>query len=79
MNVHDSNIWIWDALSRGRACAEHLRVLGHERFAIVTFELGKDEYCGYIDRNNVGSPPCISFQNAFHLSDGLRVLMRAVV
>jgi DNA-binding LacI/PurR family transcriptional regulator len=42
-----------DERASARACAEHLRALGHKRFAIVTFKLGGDEYCGYIDRNRV--------------------------
>jgi DNA-binding LacI/PurR family transcriptional regulator len=42
-----------DERASARACAEHLRGLGHKRFAIVTFRLGADGYCGYIDRNRV--------------------------
>jgi DNA-binding LacI/PurR family transcriptional regulator len=42
-----------DERASARACAEHLRALGHKRFAIVTFRLGADGYCGYIDRNRV--------------------------
>ena len=42
-----------DERASARACAEHLRALGHQRFAIVTFRLGADGYCGYIDRNRV--------------------------
>ena len=42
-----------DERASARACAEHLRGLGHKRFAIVTSSLGADKYCGYIDRNRV--------------------------
>jgi DNA-binding LacI/PurR family transcriptional regulator len=42
-----------DIRASARACAEHLTALGHKRFAIVTFRLGADGYCGLIDRNRV--------------------------
>ncbi len=42
-----------DERASARACAEHLMALGHKRFAIVTFRLGADGYCGLIDRNRV--------------------------
>ena len=44
-----------DERASARACAEHLRALGHQRFAIVTFRLGADGHCGYIERNRVES------------------------
>jgi DNA-binding LacI/PurR family transcriptional regulator len=40
-----------DERASARACAEHLSALSHKRFAIVTFRLGADGYCGFIDRN----------------------------
>jgi DNA-binding LacI/PurR family transcriptional regulator len=42
-----------DERASARACAEHLMALGHKSFAIVTFRLGADGYCGFIDRNRV--------------------------
>jgi DNA-binding LacI/PurR family transcriptional regulator len=42
-----------DERAAARACARHLRDLGHERFAIVTFKLGADGYCGFIDRKRL--------------------------
>ena len=32
---------------------KHLRDLGHQRFAIVTFKLAADGHCGFIDRNRL--------------------------
>jgi DNA-binding LacI/PurR family transcriptional regulator len=36
-----------------RACAQHLKDIGHERFAIVTFALGSDGHCGYVDEKRL--------------------------
>jgi DNA-binding LacI/PurR family transcriptional regulator len=48
-----------DDRAAARACAQHLKDLGHERFAIVTFQLGRDEHCGYVDKKRLES---ISFE-----------------
>ena len=42
-----------DEGAAARTCAQHLRDLGHQRFAIVTFKLGADGHCGFIDRNRL--------------------------
>jgi len=42
-----------DEGAAARACAQHLIDLGHQRFGIVTFKLGADGHCGFIDRNRV--------------------------
>ena len=64
-----------DERASARACAEHLESLGHKRFAIVTFKLGGDEYCGYIDRNRV-KKSCYE-HNRLRVSAYLDVLDRA--
>ena len=33
-----------------RSCGQHLKDLGHQDFAIVTFPLGSDGHCGLVDR-----------------------------
>jgi len=42
-----------DAGAAARACAQHLRDLGHQSFGIVTFKLGADGHFGFIDRKRV--------------------------
>jgi DNA-binding LacI/PurR family transcriptional regulator len=42
-----------DDRAAARACAQHLKDLGHQNFAIVTFQLGSDGYCGLIDRKRL--------------------------
>jgi DNA-binding LacI/PurR family transcriptional regulator len=42
-----------DEHASARACAEHLMDLGHKRFVIVTFKLGADGHCGFIDRKRL--------------------------
>jgi DNA-binding LacI/PurR family transcriptional regulator len=48
-----------DDRTAARACAQHLKDLGHENFAIVTFQLGSDGHCGYVDKKRLKS---ISFE-----------------
>jgi len=48
-----------DDRAAARACAQHLKDLGHQNFAIVTFQLGSDGHCGLIDRKRLKS---ISFE-----------------
>lgn len=42
-----------DEGAAARACAQHLRELGHQSFAIVTFKLGADGHGGFIDRSRL--------------------------
>lgn len=42
-----------DDRAAARACAQHLKDLGHRNFAIVTFQLGADGHCGLIDRKRL--------------------------
>jgi DNA-binding LacI/PurR family transcriptional regulator len=35
------------------ACAQHLKDLGHQNFAIVTFPLSSDGHCGLVDRKRL--------------------------
>jgi DNA-binding LacI/PurR family transcriptional regulator len=42
-----------DDRAAARACAQHLKDLGHQNFAIVTFQLGSDGYRGLIDRKRL--------------------------
>jgi DNA-binding LacI/PurR family transcriptional regulator len=44
-----------DDRAAARACAEHLRALGHQNFAIVTFQLETDGHCGFIERERLKS------------------------
>lgn len=37
-----------DDRAAARACAQHLKDLGHQRFAIVTFPLSGDGHCGLV-------------------------------
>src|SRR3979490_1331808 len=48
-----------DDRAAARACAQHLKDLGHQNFAIVTSQLGSDGYRGLIDRKRLKS---ISFE-----------------
>ncbi|HEY5891745.1 MAG TPA: LacI family DNA-binding transcriptional regulator, partial [Chthoniobacterales bacterium] len=38
-----------DDRAAARACAQHLKDLGHEKFAIMTFNLDVDGYTGFVD------------------------------
>jgi DNA-binding LacI/PurR family transcriptional regulator len=42
-----------DEGAAARACAQHLKDLGHKSFGIVSFKLGADGHCGFIDRKRV--------------------------
>jgi DNA-binding LacI/PurR family transcriptional regulator len=42
-----------DDRAAARACAQHLKYIGHERFAIVTFPLESDGHCGYVDERRL--------------------------
>jgi len=42
-----------DEGAAARACAQHLKDLGHQSFGIVTFKFGADGHCGFIDRKRV--------------------------
>jgi DNA-binding LacI/PurR family transcriptional regulator len=42
-----------DDRAAARACAQHLKDLGHQSFAIVTFQLGSDGHCGLIERKRL--------------------------
>jgi DNA-binding LacI/PurR family transcriptional regulator len=42
-----------DDRAAARACAQHLKDLGHQSFAIVTFQLDTDGHCGLIDRKRL--------------------------
>jgi len=64
-----------DIRASARPCAEHLTALGHKRFAIVTFRLGADGYCGPIDRARVKNS-CFEL-NRIRVSTYLEVLDRA--
>ncbi|HEY5895616.1 MAG TPA: LacI family DNA-binding transcriptional regulator [Chthoniobacterales bacterium] len=46
-----------DNRAAARACAQHLRDLGHERIAIVSLKLNFDGYRGFIDEQRVKSSP----------------------
>jgi DNA-binding LacI/PurR family transcriptional regulator len=48
-----------DDRAAARACAQLLKDLGHERFSIVTFQLGSDEHVGFVDKKRLES---ISFE-----------------
>lgn len=42
-----------DNRAAARACAKHLKDLGHQRFAIVTFCLNIDGYTGFVDQRRL--------------------------
>src|SRR4029077_2303137 len=42
-----------DDRAAARACAHHLKDLGHDSYAIVTFPLGSDGHCGYVDKKRL--------------------------
>jgi DNA-binding LacI/PurR family transcriptional regulator len=42
-----------DDRGAARACALHLKDLGHQSFAVVTFQLGSDGHCGLIERKRL--------------------------
>jgi DNA-binding LacI/PurR family transcriptional regulator len=42
-----------DDRAAARACAQHLKDLGHQRFAIVTFPLSSDGHCGLVTRKRL--------------------------
>jgi DNA-binding LacI/PurR family transcriptional regulator len=42
-----------DDRAAARACAQHLKDLGHRRYAIVTFPLSSDGYCGLVDKKRL--------------------------
>jgi DNA-binding LacI/PurR family transcriptional regulator len=42
-----------DDRAAARTCGQHLKDLGHQNVAIVTFQLGNDEHCGPIDRKRL--------------------------
>lgn len=47
-----------DDRAAARACARHLRGLGHQRFGIVTFGLQNDGYTGPVDQKRLKTAPC---------------------
>jgi DNA-binding LacI/PurR family transcriptional regulator len=42
-----------DDRAAARTCGQHLKDLGHQNVAIVTFRLGSDEHCGPVDRKRL--------------------------
>ena len=40
-----------DDRAAARTCAQHLKDLGHQNYAIVTFKLSSDGRCGLINEN----------------------------
>jgi DNA-binding LacI/PurR family transcriptional regulator len=42
-----------DDRAAARACAQHLKQLGHQSFAIVTFQLSGDGHRGFVDRKRL--------------------------
>src|SRR5580692_4765194 len=42
-----------DDRAAARSCGQHLKDLGHQNIAIVTFQLGNDKHCGPIDRKRL--------------------------
>jgi DNA-binding LacI/PurR family transcriptional regulator len=63
-----------DDRAAARACAQHLRDLGHQRFAIVAFPLGTDGRCGLIDRTHLKG---IRFDVPRHRLDGYLDVLEA--
>jgi DNA-binding LacI/PurR family transcriptional regulator len=56
------------------ACAQHLKDLGHQNFAIVTFPLSSDGHCGLVDRkrfkNNCYEIPKRRIEGYLEVLDG---------
>ena len=42
-----------DDRAAARACAQHLKDLGHQKFAVITFPLGSEGCCGLIERKRL--------------------------